>query len=106
MLETLQEILHHDSSLRVWFDWDINFEVGGHLSPDIVSLSRLVTSRSNEKLSDDSGLISKQSAKLSLVNCAMQNIGREAAPATYLTSFKLDKLLNTDDKSSVHLTNT
>jgi hypothetical protein len=27
-LEILQEILHYDSSLRVWFDRDISFEVG------------------------------------------------------------------------------
>ncbi len=46
-LEILQEILHYDSSLRVWFDRDISFEVGGDLSADIVSLPRLVTSRSN-----------------------------------------------------------
>ena len=39
-LEILQEILHYDSSLRVWFDRDINFEVGGDLSADIVSLPR------------------------------------------------------------------
>ena len=42
-LEILQEILLYDSSLRVWFDRDINFEVGGDLSADIVSLPRLVT---------------------------------------------------------------
>ena len=60
-LEILQEILHSDSSLRVWFDRDISFEVGGDLSADIVSLPRLVTSRSHEKLSDDSRLTSKQS---------------------------------------------
>ena len=42
-LEILQEILHYDSSLRVWFDRDISFEVGGDLSADIVSLPRLVT---------------------------------------------------------------
>ena len=57
-LEILQEILHYDSSLRVWFDRDIDFEVGGELSADIVSLPRLVTSRSREKLSDDSRLTS------------------------------------------------
>lgn len=51
-LEILQEILHYDSSLRVWFDRDISYEVGGDLSADIVSLPHLVTSRSNEKLSD------------------------------------------------------
>ena len=40
-LEILQEILHYDSSLRVWFDRDISFEVGGDLSADIVSLAAL-----------------------------------------------------------------
>jgi hypothetical protein len=27
-LEILQEILHYDSSLRVWFDRDISFDAG------------------------------------------------------------------------------
>jgi tetratricopeptide (TPR) repeat protein len=76
-LEILQEILHYDSSLRVWFDRDISFEVDSDLSADIVSLPRLVTSRSNEKLSDDSRLISKQSVKLAVVERAMHNMGRE-----------------------------
>jgi hypothetical protein len=74
-LEILQEVLHYDSSLRVWFDRDISFEVGGDLSADIVSLPRLVTSRSHEKLSDDSRLTSKQSVKLAVVERAMHNIG-------------------------------
>ena len=76
-LEILQEILHYDSSLRVWFDRDISFEVGGELSADIVSLPRLVTSRSHEKVSDDSRLKSKQSVKLAVVERAIYNIGRE-----------------------------
>jgi tetratricopeptide (TPR) repeat protein len=76
-LEILQEILHYDSSLRIWFDRDISFEVGGDLSADIVSLPRLVTSRSNEKHSDDSRLTSKQSVKLAVVERAIYNIGRE-----------------------------
>ena len=75
-LEILQEILHYDSSLRVWFDRDISFEVGGDLSADIVSLPRLVTSRSHEKLSDASRLTSKQSVKLAVVERAMYSIGR------------------------------
>ena len=73
-MEILQEILHYDSSIRIWFDRDISFEVGGDLSADIVSLSRLVTSRSNEKLSNDSRLTSKQSVKLVVVECAMYNV--------------------------------
>ena len=95
-LEILQEILHYDSNLRIWFDRDISFEVGGDLSADIVSLPRLVTSRSNEKLSDDSRLTSKQSVKLALVERAMHNIGRDAAPASKDDVSRLDKFLNTE----------
>ena len=96
-LEILQEILHYDNSLRAWFDRDISFEVGGDLSADIVSLPRLVTSRSHEKLSDDSRLTSKQSVKLAVVERAMHNIGRDAAPASKDDVSKLDKFLSTDD---------
>ena len=96
-LEILQEILHYDSSLRIWFDRDISFEVGGDLSADIVSLPRLVTSRSNEKLSDDSRLTSKQSVKLAAVERAMHNIGRDAAPASKDDVSKLDNFLNIED---------
>ena len=96
-LEILQEILHYDSRLRVWFDRDISFEVGGDLSADIVSLPRLVTSRSHEKLSDDSRLTSKQSVKLAVVERAIHNIGRDTAPTSKDDVAKLDKFLNTDD---------
>jgi len=96
-LEILQEILHYNSSVRVWFDRDISFEVGGDLSADIVSLPRLVTSRSNEKLSNDSRLTSKQSVKLAVVERAMHNIGRDAAAVSKDDVSKLDKFLNTDD---------
>ena len=95
-LEILQDILHYDSSLRVWFDRDINFEVGGDLSADIVSLPRLVTSRSHEKLNDDSRLTSKQSVKLAVVERAMYNIGRETALAPKDDISKLDKFLTAE----------
>ena len=96
-LEILQEILHYDSSLRVWFDRDISFEVGGDLSADIVSLPRLVTSRSHEKLSDDTRLTSKQSVKLAVVERAMHNIGRRPVPAYKDDVSKLDNFLNRVD---------
>ena len=96
-LEKLQEILHYDSTLRVWFDRDISFEVGSSLSADIVSLPRLVTSRSHEKLSDDSRLTSKQSVKLAVVERAIHNIVRDVAPASKDDVSKLDKFLNIDD---------
>ena len=97
MWEILQEILHSDSSLRVWFDREISFEVGADLSADIVSLPRLVTSRSHEKLSDDSRSTSKQGVKLAVAECATHNIGRDGAQASKPTVSKLDKFLNTDD---------
>ena len=96
-LEILQEILHYDSSLRIWFDRDISYEVGGDLSADIVSLPRLVTSRSHEKLSDDSRLKGKQSVKLAVVERAMHNIGRGAAPASIDDKSKLDKFLSVEN---------
>ena len=96
-LEILQEILHYDSSLRVWFDRDFSFEVGGDLSANIVSMPRLVTSRSHEKLSDDSRLTSKQSVKLTVVERAIHNIGRDTAPVSKDDVSKLHKFLNTDD---------
>ena len=96
-LEILQEILHSDSSLRVWFDRNISFEVGGDLSADIVSLPRLVTSRSHEKLNDDSRVTSKQSGKLAVVERAMHNIGRDEAPAPKGDFSKIDKFLNRDN---------
>ena len=96
-LEILQEILYSDSSLRVWFDRDISFEVGGDLSADIFSLPRLVTSRSHEKLSDDSRLTSKQSVKLAVVERAMHNIGRDIASASKDDVSKLDKFLSVVD---------
>jgi hypothetical protein len=96
-LEILQEILHYDSSLLVWFDRDISFEVGSDLSADIDSLPRLVTSRSHEKQKEDSRITNKQSVKLAVVERAMHNIGRETVPVSKDDVSKLDKFLNTDD---------
>ncbi len=62
-----------------------------------MSLPRLVTSRRNEKLGDDSRLTSKQSVKLAVVERAMHNIGRDTASAPKDTVSELDKFLKTDD---------
>ena len=76
-LEILQDILHYNGYLRIWFDRDINFEAGSDLSADIVSLPRLITSRSNEKLRDDSRITNKRSVKLSVVERAIDAVGRD-----------------------------
>jgi hypothetical protein len=76
-LEMLQDILHYNGYLRIWFDRDINFEAGSDLSADIVSLPRLITLRSNEKLRDDSRITNKRSVKLSVVERAIDAVGRD-----------------------------
>ena len=96
-LEILQEILHSDSSLRVWFDRDISFELGGDLSADPNSLPRLVTSRSHEKQRKDSRIVSKRNVKLAVVERAIHSIGRDTEQLSQSERSKLDKFLNTDD---------
>ena len=96
-LEMLQDILHYNGYLRIWFDRDISFEAGSDLSADIVSLPRLITSRSNEKLRDDSRITGKQSVKLTVVERAIDSIGRDTSLASKSTTSALYKLLNTND---------
>lgn len=96
-LEILQEILHTDSSLRVWFDRDISFELGGELSANSNSLPRLVTSRSHEKQREDSRIVSKRNVKLAVVERAIHSIGRDTEQLSQSERSKLDKFLNTDD---------
>jgi len=57
----------------------------------------LVTSRSHEKLSDDSRLTNKQSVKLAVVERAMHKIGRDVAPGSNSSVSKLDNFLNVED---------
>ena len=76
---------------------DISFEVGSDLSADIVSLPRLVTSRSIEKLSDDSRLVKKIDVKISVVERAIYSIGRDTEVSSKDDSLMLEKFLNTDD---------
>ena len=89
--------MHYDGYLRIWFDRDISFSVGEGLSADIVSLPRLVTSRSNEKLNEDSRITGKQSVRLTVVERAIDSIGRDTSLASKSAISALDKSLNTDD---------
>ena len=82
-LEILQDIfLHYDGSLRIWFDRDISFAVGEGLGADIVALPCLVTSRSNERLNEDSRITGKQDVKLTVVERAIDSIGRDISLAS------------------------
>ena len=67
-LEILQEIVAADASLQIWFDRNLDFEHGSLIDASLGNLPRLVTSRSIEKLSDDSRLVKKIDVKINIVN--------------------------------------
>lgn len=75
-IEILHEILHSNPHLCTWFDRHISFDAEDGIGADVVSLPRLVTSRSNERLREDSRIQSKQAVKLRIVEQAIFSIGR------------------------------
>ena len=95
-LEILQEIVAADASLQIWFDRHLDFEHGSLIDASLGNLPRLVTSRSIEKLSDDSRLVKKIDVKISVVERAIYSIGRDTAVPSKGDSFMLEKFLNTD----------
>ncbi|MDB0019995.1 hypothetical protein N9E07_06625 [Planktomarina temperata] len=96
-LAILQEILHSNPYLQTWFDRGICFEIGEGLSADIVSLPRLVTSRSIDKQRHDSRIVSKLDVKISVVERAIDNIGRDIESMTSSAKLQLNKFLQIDD---------
>jgi len=96
-LEILQEIVAADASLQIWFDGNLDFGHGSLIDASIGNLPRLVTSRSIEKLRDDSRLVKKIDVKISVVERAIYSIGRDAAVPSKGDSFMLEKFLKTDD---------
>jgi hypothetical protein len=96
-LELLQEIVAADASLQIWFDRNLDFEHGSLIDASLGNLPRLVTSRSIEKLSDDSRLVKKIDVKIGVVERAIYSIGRDTEVSTNGDRLMLEKFLNTDD---------
>ena len=96
-LEILQEIVAADASLQIWFDRNLDFGHGSLIDASLGNLPRLVTSRSIEKLSDDSRLVKKIDVKTSVVERAIHSIGRDAEVSSKGDSFMLETFLNTDE---------
>ena len=95
-LEILQEIVAADASLQIWFDRNLDFGHGSLIDASLGNLPRLVTSRSIEKLRDDSRIVKKIDVKISVVERAIYSIGRDTAVPSKGDSFMLEKFLNTD----------
>jgi hypothetical protein len=96
-LEILQEIVAADASLQIWFDRNLDFAHGSLIDASLGNLPRLVTSRSIEKLSDDSRLVKKLDVKIGVVERAIDSIGRDTTVSTNGDRLMLEKFLNTDD---------
>jgi hypothetical protein len=96
-LEILHEIVAVDASLQIWFDRNLDFGHGSLIDASLGNLPRLVTSRSIEKLRDDSRLVKKIDVKISVVERTIYNIGGDTALASKPTVSKLGKFLSTND---------
>jgi len=96
-LEILQEIVAADASLQIWFDRNLDFGHGSLIDASLGNLPRLVTSRSIEKLSDDSRLVKKIDVKISVVERVIYSIGRDTAVPSKGDRLMLEKFLNTDE---------
>ena len=96
-LEILQEIIHADPQLQIWFDRDLDFTAGSDISADIASLPRVVTSRSNERQRSDVRIVSKREVKLGVVERAVERIGRDVESEKNNARDELNKFLSTDE---------
>ena len=96
-LEVLQEIVAADASLHIWFDRNLDFGHGSLIDASLGNLPRLVTSRSIEKLRDDSRIVMKIDVKISVVERAIDNIRRDIKPMTSSVKLQLNKFLQIDD---------
>jgi len=96
-LKILQKIVTGDASLQSWFDRNLDFGHGSLIDASLGNLSRLVTSRSIEKLREDSRLVKNIDVKISVVERAIYSIGIDIAAPSKGDSLILQKLLKTDD---------
>ena len=96
-LEILKEIVAADASSQIWFDRNLDFGHGSLIDASLGNLPRLVTSRSIEKLSDDSRLVKKIDVKISVVERAIHSIGRDTALPSKGDRLMLEKFLDTDE---------
>ena len=94
-LEILQEIVAADASLQIWFDRNLDFGHGSLIDASLGNLPRLVTSRSIEKLRDDSRLVKKIDVKIGVVERAIYSIGRDTEVSSNGDRLMLEKFLNT-----------
>ena len=69
--EILQEIVDADASLHMWFDRGLDFGHGSLVDAQLGNLPRVVTSRSLDRQTNDSRLMSKREVKIAALEWAI-----------------------------------
>jgi len=69
--EILQEIVDADASLHMWFDRGLGFGHGSLVDASLGNLPRVITSRSLDRQTTDSRLMSKRQVKIAAVEWAI-----------------------------------
>lgn len=92
-LEILQEIVDADASLQIWFDRALDFSFGSHRDAQLGNLPHVVTSRSIDKQSGDSRIMSKQQVKIVVVEQASDALKYE-----YKSAAKADDVATDSSK--------
>ena len=70
-LEILQEVVDADESLHMWFDRGLDSGHESLIGAQLDNLARVVTSRSLDRQTSDSRLLSKREVKIAAVEWAM-----------------------------------
>jgi len=70
-LEILQEIVAADASLHMWFDRGLDFGHGSLVDVQLGNLPRVITSRSLDRQTTNSRLMSKREVKIATVEWAI-----------------------------------
>jgi len=70
-LEILQRIVAADASLHMWFDRGLDFGHGSLVDAQLGNLPRVITSRSLDRQTTDSRLMSKREVKIAAVEWAI-----------------------------------
>lgn len=71
-LEILEDLIHADRSLDIWFDRPLDFSFGGNLGIDVVGIPRVVTGRSNNKITSGAiRQVTKKDIKRDLLEYAL-----------------------------------
>ena len=69
--EILQELVDADASLHMWFDRGLDFGHGSLVDASLGNLPRVITSRSLDRQTTDSRLMSKRPVKIAAVEWAI-----------------------------------